>query len=237
MISLHGQQVLIVGGSSGIGLATAKLAVAGGAHVTIAGRSEAKLELAVQQLGHGVVGRPVDASNDKSITDFFADSKSWDHVVATIGAGGRGRITDLSMADAFAAMNGKFWTYVRVARAAKIVSGGSLTLASGLYGSKPAPGTVLVGAINGAIDGLTRGLAVDFAPTRVNTVSPGIIDTPLWDRMPPADRHALFKMTAEALPARRIGHAEDVGQAIIFLMTNPFATGSVLHLEGGARLV
>ena len=237
MISLHGQQVLIVGGSSGIGLATAKLAVAGGAHVTIAGRSEAKLELAVQQLGHGVVGRPVDASNDKSITDFFADSKSWDHVVATIGAGGRGRITDLSMADAFAAMNGKFWTYVRVARAAKIVSGGSLTLASGLYGSKPAPGTVLVGAINGAIDGLTRGLAVDFAPTRVNTVSPGIIDTPLWDRMPPADRHALFKMTAEALPARRIGHAEDVGQAIIFLMTNPFATGSVLHLEGGARLI
>ena len=237
MISLHGQQVLIVGGSSGIGLATAKLAVAGGAHVTIAGRSEAKLELAVQQLGHGVVGRPVDASNDKSITDFFADSKSWDHVVATIGAGGRGRITDLSMADAFAAMNGKFWTYVRVARAAKIVSGGSLTLVSGLYGSKPAPGTALVGAINGAIDGLTRGLAVDFAPTRVNTVSPGIIDTPLWDRMPPADRHALFKMTAEALPARRIGHAEDVGQAIIFLMTNPFATGSVLHLEGGARLV
>ena len=237
MISLHGQQVLIVGGSSGIGLATAKLAVAGGAHVTIAGRSEAKLELAVQQLGHGVVGRPVDASNDKSITDFFADSKSWDHVVATIGAGGRGRITDLSMADAFAAMNGKFWTYVRVARAAKIVSGGTLTLVSGLYGSKPAPGTALVGAINGAIDGLTRGLAVDFAPTRVNTVSPGIIDTPLWDRMPPADRHALFKMTAEALPARRIGHAEDVGQAIIFLMTNPFATGSVLHLEGGARLV
>jgi len=183
------------------------------------------------------VGRPVDATDDKSIADFFADSKAWDHVVATTGAGGRGRITDLSMADAFAAMNGKFWTYVRVARAAKIVSGGSLTLVSGLYGSKPAPGTVLVGAINGAIDGLTRGLAVDFAPTRVNTVSPGIIDTPLWDRMPPADRHALFKMTAEALPARRIGHAEDVGQAIIFLMTNPFATGSVLHLEGGARLI
>ena len=237
MISLHGQQVLIVGGSSGIGLATAKLAVAGGAHVTIAGRSEAKLELAVQQLGHGVVGRPVDASNDKSVADFFADSRAWNHVVATTGAGGRGRITDLAMADAFAAMNGKFWTYVRVARAAKIVSGGSLTLVSGLYGSKPAPGSALVGAINGAIDGLTRGLAVDFAPTRVNTVSPGIIDTPLWDRMPPADRHALFKMTADTLPARRIGHAEDVGQAIIFLMTNPFATGSVLHLEGGARLV
>jgi NAD(P)-dependent dehydrogenase (short-subunit alcohol dehydrogenase family) len=237
MISLHGRQVLVVGGSSGIGLATAKMAVEAGAHVTIAGRSEAKLELAVQSLGHGVVGRPVDAADDKSVADFFADAKVWDHVVATTGAGGRGRIPDMSMADAFAAMNGKFWTYVRVARAAKIVSGGSLTLVSGLYGSKPAPGTALVGAINGAIDGLTRGLAVDFAPTRVNTVSPGIIDTPLWNRMPPADRSALFAQVAATLPARRVGHSEDVAQAIIFLMTNPFATGSILHLEGGAMLV
>jgi NAD(P)-dependent dehydrogenase (short-subunit alcohol dehydrogenase family) len=237
MISLHGRQVLVVGGSSGIGLATAKMAVEAGAHVTIAGRSEARLELAVQSLGHGVVGRPLDAADDKSVADFFADAKAWDHVIATTGAGGRGRLSELSMADAFAAMNGKFWTYVRIARAAKIVSGGSLTLVSGLYGSKPAPGTAMVGAINGAIDGLTRGLAVDFAPTRVNTVSPGIIDTPLWNRMPPADRSALFAQVAASLPARRVGEAQDVAQAIIFLMTNPFATGSILHLEGGAMLV
>jgi NAD(P)-dependent dehydrogenase (short-subunit alcohol dehydrogenase family) len=237
MISLHGQQVLVVGGSSGIGLATAKMAVAAGAHVTIAGRSEARLELAVQSLGHGVVGRPLDAGDDKSVAAFFADGKAWDHVVASTGAGGRGRIADITMDDALKAMNGKFWAYVRVARAAKIVSGGSLTMVSGLYGSKPAPGTALVGAINGAIDGITRGLALDLAPTRVNTVSPGIIDTPLWDRMPAADRQATFARVAATLPARRVGHAEDVGQAIIFLMTNPFATGSVLHLDGGAVLV
>jgi NAD(P)-dependent dehydrogenase (short-subunit alcohol dehydrogenase family) len=237
MISLHGRHVLVVGGSSGIGLATAKMAAEGGAHVTIAGRSEAKLELAVQALGHGAIGRPLDAADDKSVADFFADAKAWDHVVASTGAGGRGRLSELSMADAFAAMNGKFWTYVRIARAAKVVSGGSLTLVSGLYGSKPAPGTALVGAINGAIDGLTRGLAIDFAPTRVNTVSPGIIDTPLWNRMPPADRSALFAQVAASLPARRVGEAQDVAQAIIFLMTNPFATGSIVQLEGGAMLV
>ncbi len=173
MISLHGQQVLVVGGSSGIGLATAKAAVAAGAHVTIAGRSEAKLELAVQALGHGVVGRPLDAGDDKSVADFFADGKTWDHVVATTGAGGRGQIANIAMADALAAMNGKFWTYFRVARAAKIATGGSLTLVSGGLGSKPAPGAALVSAINAAIEGLTRGLALDFAPTRVNTVSPG----------------------------------------------------------------
>src|SRR5262245_32426028 len=213
------------------------MAAEAGAHVTIAGRSEAKLELAVQALGHGAVGHPLDAADDKSVADFFAGDKAWDHVVASTGAGGRGRLPELSMADAFAAMNGKFWTYVRIARAAKIVSGGSLTLVSGLYGSKPAPGTAMVGAINGAIDGLTRGLAVDFAPTRVNTVSPGIIDTPLWNRMPPADRRAMFDRVTATLPVRRVGHAEDVAQAIIFLMTNPFATGSVLHLEGGAMLL
>ena len=237
MTSLHGQHVLVVGGSSGIGLATARAAVEAGAHVTIAGRSEAKLELAVQALGHGAVGKPVDAMDDASVEAFFADGKVWNHVVATTGAGGRGEISRIAMADAFAAMNGKFWTYFRIARAAKIASGGSLTLVSGALGSKPAPGAALVSAINAAIEGLTRGLAIDFAPTRVNTVSPGIIDTPLWDRMPAADKSAMYAKAAATLPARRIGQPQDVGQAILFLMTNPFATGSVLHLDGGAALV
>jgi NAD(P)-dependent dehydrogenase (short-subunit alcohol dehydrogenase family) len=237
MISVHGQQVLIVGGSSGIGLATAKAATQAGAHVTIAGRSEAKLELAVQALGHGAVGRPLDAGDDKSVADFFADGKTWDHVVATTGAGGRGQIANIAMADALAAMNGKFWTYFRIARAAKIATGGSLTVVSGGLGSKPAPGAALVSAINAAIEGLTRGLALDFAPTRVNTVSPGIIDTPLWDRMTAADRQAMYAKATATLPARRVGKPEDVGQAILFLMTNPFATGSVLHLDGGSLLL
>ncbi len=237
MTSLHGQHVLVVGGSSGIGLATAKAAVEAGAHVTIAGRSEAKLELAVQALGHGAVGKPLDATDDASVEAFFADGKIWNHVVATTGAGGRGEISRIAMADAFAAMNGKFWTYFRVARAAKIASGGSLTLVSGGLGSKPAPGAALVSAINAAIEGLTRGLAIDFAPTRVNTVSPGIIDTPLWDRMSAADKNAMYAKAAATLPARRIGQPQDVGQAILFLMTNPFATGSVLHLDGGSMLL
>jgi NAD(P)-dependent dehydrogenase (short-subunit alcohol dehydrogenase family) len=141
------------------------------------------------------------------------------------------------MADAMAAMNGKFWTYFRIARAARIATGGSLTLVSGGLGSKPAPGAALVSAINAAIEGLTRGLALDFAPTRVNTVSPGIIDTPLWDRMTATDRQAMYAKATATLPARRVGKPEDVGQAILFLMTNPFATGSVLHLDGGSLLL
>src|SRR5262249_51855374 len=152
-------------------------------------------------------------------------------------SGGRGPVASIAMADAMAAMNGKFWTYFRIARAAKIATGGSLTLVSGGLGSKPAPGPALVSAINAAIEGLTRGLALDFAPTRVNTVSPGIIDTPLWDRMSAADRQAMYAKATATLPARRVGKPEDVGQAILFLMTNPFATGSVLHLDGGSMLL
>ena len=96
---------------------------------------------------------------------------------------------------------------------------------------------ILVGGTGLYFKGLTRGLALDFAPTRVNTVSPGIIDTPLWDRMSAADKSAMYAKAAATLPARRIGQPQDVGQAILFLMTNPFATGSVLHLDGGSMLL
>jgi NAD(P)-dependent dehydrogenase (short-subunit alcohol dehydrogenase family) len=95
----------------------------------------------------------------------------------------------------------------------------------------------LIASINAAIEGLTRGLAVELAPVRVNTISPGIIDTPLWDQMPRAARDAMYQKAAVTLPARRIGHPQDVGQAAVFLMTNPFATGMAMNLEGGALLI
>jgi NAD(P)-dependent dehydrogenase (short-subunit alcohol dehydrogenase family) len=237
MISIAHKQVLVVGGSSGIGLATARAAAEAGAAVTIAARSEARLAVAVAAIGHGATGRQLDAGDDASVDAFFADGHEWDHVVATAGKGGRGRLDAVDMPDAVAAMNGKFWAYYRIARAARIAPAGSLTFISGTLGHKPAPGAALVSAINAAIEGLSRGLAVDLAPVRVNTISPGVIDTPLWDRLSQDERKALFDRAAATLPARRIGQPEDVAQAILFLMTNPFATGTVLHLEGGALLL
>ncbi|MGZ5803634.1 MAG: SDR family oxidoreductase [Xanthobacteraceae bacterium] len=233
---LAGKQVLIVGGSSGIGLAAAKAAAKSGAKVTIAARTKDRLDSAATAIGHGAVGRMIDTSDDDSVEEFFRNTV-WDHVVASAGAGGRGKLPDLQMADAQAIMNVKYWGYFRVARAAKISPTGSLTFIGGKLAARPTQGTALIASINSAIEGLTRGLAVDLAPTRVNTISPGVIDTPLWDQMAPASREAMYKKATETLPARRIGQPEDVAQALIFLMTNPFATGMVMNLEGGALLV
>ncbi|HVG50768.1 MAG TPA: SDR family oxidoreductase [Xanthobacteraceae bacterium] len=236
MTSLTGKAVLIVGGSSGIGLAAAKAAAQAGAKVTIAARTKDRLDKAASEIGLGVVARTIDTSNDESVDEFFKNSV-WDHVVASAGAGGRGKLPDMKIADAQAVMNIKYWGYFRIGRAAKISPTGSLTFIGGKLAGRPTPGTALIASVNSAIEGLTRGLAVDLAPTRVNTVSPGVIDTPLWDQMSPAAREAMYKKASETLPARRIGQPEDVAQALIFLMTNPFATGMVMNLEGGALLI
>lgn len=237
MERLENKSVLVVGGSSGIGLATARAAAAAGARVTIAGRSGARLEAASKAIGRPVASRTLDAGDDASVASFFANGAAWDHIVASVGMGGRGQLPALSMEAALAAMNGKFWAYYRVARAARLTAGGTLTFVSGGLGHKPAPGAALVSAINAAIEGLTRGLAIDLAPSRVNTVCPGMIDTPLWDRMSEADRGAMYQRAEATLPARRVGHPDDVAQAILMLMTNPFATGSVLIVDGGALLL
>lgn len=237
MVSLNGKDVLIVGGSSGIGLATAKLAAEAGARVTIASRSQDKLTAAASAIGRGVSARVLDAGDDASVAAFFADGRVWDHIVASAGQGGRGKLADLSMDAAFAAMNAKFWSYFRVARAAKIAPGGSLTFVTGGLGSKPSPGASLVSAVNAAVEGMTRGLALDFAPTRVNTVSPGMVVTPLWDQFNDAQKQALFDKAATNLPARRVGQPEDLGHAILFVMTNPYTTGTVVHVDGGSMLL
>jgi NAD(P)-dependent dehydrogenase (short-subunit alcohol dehydrogenase family) len=168
------------------------------------------------------------------VEKFFAETGTWDHVVATTGAGGRGKLADIPMDRAFAAMDAKFWAYFRIARAAQIAEAGSLTFVSGGLGTKPAPGAALVSAVNAAVEAMTRGLALDMAPRRVNTICPGPIDTPLWDQLTPDARTAHYERMAKTLPARRMGQPEDVGQAILMVMTNPFATGTTLVIDGGA---
>jgi NAD(P)-dependent dehydrogenase (short-subunit alcohol dehydrogenase family) len=142
----------------------------------------------------------------------------------------------LSLADAQASMYSKFWGAYRVARAARVRDGGSITFVSGFLSNRPSPSSVLQGAINAALEALARGLALERAPVRVNTVSPGLIDTPLYANMAAADRQAMFDRTAARLPARRVGNPEDIAQAILFVATNPFATGSTVTVDGGGTI-
>ena len=171
-----------------------------------------------------------------TIRDRSGSNRTFDHVVIAASATKGGSVAQLPLAAAKASMESKFWGAYRVARAAKVVDGGSITLVSGFLSHRPSATSVLQGAINAALEALGRGLALERAPVRVNTVSPGLIDTPLWRGMPDTDRKAMFARTAERLPARRVGQPEDIAQAILFVSTNPFATGSTITVDGGGTI-
>ena len=234
--SLKGSRVLVLGGTSGIGLATAQAAAAAGAMVTLASRSSDKVNAAVAKVGNGAVGASLDTTNDTALEAFFSKQPEWDHIVVSVAAGRSAGLHDLSLQDAYGNMNAKFWTAYKTAKLAKITPKGSLTLVSGFLSQRPNKDALLQGCINAALESLGRGLALALAPVRVNTVSPGLIDTPIRAAMPAEKKKALLDHAAATLPARRVGQAEDVADAILMLMTNPFTTGSTLFIDGGGMI-
>jgi NAD(P)-dependent dehydrogenase (short-subunit alcohol dehydrogenase family) len=232
---LQGKSVVVVGGSSGIGLATAMLAKAQGATVTIASRSAERLRAAAAQCGARAI--EADVTSDASVGALFKACGRVDHVVVTAAQLRSGPFKTSSIDDARATMESKFWGAWRVARAADIAPGGSLTLVSGFLSVRPRAGAAIVGAANGALESLAKSLALELAPVRVNAVSPGIIDTPIRAAMPEEARRKMLEQTAAALPVKRVGTGEDVARQILAFMTIGFATGSVVYLDGGGSIV
>src|SRR5262245_29140247 len=143
--SLKGTRVLVLGGSSGIGLATARAAVAGGAQVTVASRSGDKVNAAVAVIGGGAQGTPLDTTNDAALETFFARQPEWDHIVVSVAAGRSAGLHDLSLQDAYGNMNAKFWSAYKTARLARISPEGSLTLVSGFLSHPPDHNALLHG--------------------------------------------------------------------------------------------
>jgi NAD(P)-dependent dehydrogenase (short-subunit alcohol dehydrogenase family) len=233
MIDLTDSRVLVVGGSSGIGLAVAQRADEAGAQVTIASRSQEKLDAARAVLGPKVSSHSLDTADMAAIEAFFGSHPPFDHIVVSAAQTPYGPVRTLSLEDARQAMESKFWGAYRIARAARIADRGSLTFISGYLAERPSATSVLQGAINAALEGLGRGLALELSPVRVNMVSPGLIDTPLWSKMSNEARQAMFDRVAASLPAKTIGQASDIANAVLFLMTTPFATGSTVRVEGG----
>lgn len=236
MSKLEGKKVLVVGGSSGIGEAAADALARLGAQVTIASRDPGKLRAAAARIGGAVRTAVLDTSNDAGLEAFFAAEGEYDHVVVSAAQTSSGPVRQLPLVDAYAAMNSKFWGAYRVARAVKIAAGGSLTLVSGFLSGRPSKTSVLQGAINAALESLARGLALELSPVRVNTVSPGMIATPLWSGMSDEARAAKFDDIAARLPAKRMGRPEDVANAIVYLVTTPYATGSTVLVDGGGAI-
>jgi NAD(P)-dependent dehydrogenase (short-subunit alcohol dehydrogenase family) len=233
-MTLAGQKVVVVGGSSGIGFSTAELAGREGAEVIIASHNADRLNAAAVKLD--VKAIVADVTSDKSIEDLFRACGPVDHVVVTAAQLRSGPFKTVAMEDVRATMEGKFWGAWRVARSAEIRPGGSLTLVSGYLSIRPRPNSAIVGAANGAIESLARSLALELAPVRVNAVSPGIIDTPIRAAMPEAARLDMLAKTAAALPVGRVGVGEDIARQILAFMTIGFATGSIVYIDGGALI-
>ena len=234
-MSLKGKKVVVVGGSSGIGYATAEMAKAQGAEVIIASRAGARLENAAKALG--VKGIAADVTSDEAVEALFKQTGPVDHVAVTAAQLKAGPFKAQPIAEAKATMEGKFWGAWRVAQQAQIRAGGSLTLVSGFLSVRPRPNSAIVSAANGALESLSRALALELAPVRVNSVSPGIIDTPIRAAMPEEARRDMLAKTAAALPVGRVGLGDDIARQIMSFMANGFATGSIVYIDGGALVI
>jgi NAD(P)-dependent dehydrogenase (short-subunit alcohol dehydrogenase family) len=239
-MSFDGKTIVITGGSSGIGLATAGAAIAKGAEVVITGRDRERLDRALSQLGSRARGFAVDASDEKAVRGVFVELPHVDHIFSNAGGiTGASKLLSTDVAAMRPAMDIRFWGAIYAAKygVPKMREGGSIVLMSGIASQRPIPGAVIASASGSSVEGLARSLAVDLAPIRVNTIRPGLIDTPLIDQFVGERKDAFVKMYAERVPVRRIGRADEIAEAVLFLMSNGFVNGITLTVDGGALLI
>jgi NAD(P)-dependent dehydrogenase (short-subunit alcohol dehydrogenase family) len=235
--------VLIIGGSSGMGLALAELLLADGAQVTIAGRSPDRLAAAVKQLDQP--GRlracQVDITHEDKVQRLLADAGQLDHVVVTAAdaVGAYAPVAEFDFDAAQAIVDTKLLGPWLVAKHAgpNLAPGASITFTSGIAAYRPGPGASMIAAANGALEALARALALELAPIRVNVVSPGWVDTPIWDTIAGDNKTERLAAMAKRLPVGRIGQPIDIAEAFVALINNGFITGTLVHVDGGHRLV
>ena len=238
-MALNGLRVVVVGGTSGIGLEVARQAAAHGARVVAAGRSAERVQAAQVALGEAVSVRALDMADEADVQRFFAAGEPIDHLVVTATGGPLrfGKVVDTPVADIRSALDNRFWgTYNVVRYAAPLIQPtGSLTLFSGGAAVKVRPGGGVLSASVAAVEALARALALELAPIRVNVLRSGMVDTPLLrNAYPNFDEFA--KTAGAGLPVKRIGTPGDLADAVLFLMTNPYVAGTVLGVDGGGLL-
>lgn len=237
------EQVIIIGGSSGMGLALAERLLAAGAAVTIVGRSAERLARARERLGRAPQLRTIaaDATCEDEVERLFASLGTLDHIVSTAAdvSGVYVPLPEMDIEAARRVIDSKVLAPLLLAKhgAARLSRGGSITFTSGIAAYRPAAKGSVVAAVNGAIESLVYALAVELAPIRVNAVSPGWVDTPIWDAVAGAGKAAALDAMARRLPVGRIGQADDIAAAIQSIMRNGFISGTVVHVDGGQRLV
>jgi NAD(P)-dependent dehydrogenase (short-subunit alcohol dehydrogenase family) len=238
-MSLAGQTLVVLGGSAGIGLATARAARAEGAEVVITGRNPERLEQAAQDVG-ATHSAAFDAADPDRLTQFFDDLPApIDHVMVTAGGPYYAPLAELDFAKAQREIDEHLLLSLHLGRAVsgKVQPGGGVIFMGGTGGRRPRLGLALPGALTVAQPQLVANLALELAPVRVNLIAAGFVDTPLSARILGDDLEARREELRTTLPIRRIVQPEDVAALALHLMTNTALTGATFDIDGGQQLV
>lgn len=239
-MTLQGKRVVLIGGTAGIGLATAHATAAAGGQIVVVSSLPGNVAKALAELPAGAQGETVDVRAESEVRALFDRLGVFDHLVYTAGeAMTLAPVADTEISKVRQFLETRFWgAYASVKYgAAHIRSGGSIVLSSGGASQRPGPGWAVASAALGAMEALGRALAVELAPVRVNVVRAGMTRTDLWQEFPAEAREEMFRSAGAALPVGRIGETDDVARSYVYLMEQEFATGSVVTVDGGGLLV
>ena len=235
--SFEGTDVVVIGGTSGIGLATATMAKDAGARVTVVGRDKDRLAGALERLGPDARGVNLDVADEAAVEGLFASFDHVDHVAMLAGTRADGEVATIDTSTITGPIDSRLWGALYVCRyAAPKMTDGSITICTGVGVARPRRGGAIVAAAAGGSEILARVVALELAPIRVNIIRPGIIDTPLLTRMAGDHRESVIASQAKRTPLGRIGTPEEIAHGILFLMANTYVTGSTLTIDGGLSL-
>lgn len=240
MTTLEGKKMVVLGGTSGFGLATAEALVRERAEVIVASSRAAGVEAAVKRLSGGSTGHVVDVRDPAQLGQLFARVGAFDHLVFTAGdALAMAPLAKVDLAASRKAFELRFWGALAAAQQAApfLRAGGSIVLTTGVVGRRPLKEWAVVASLTGAIEALTRALAVELAPIRVNAVCAGVARTALWQNLPEVEREAMFTEIGAHLPVGRVGLPADIAEAFLYLLRSDFSTGSIVVVDGGSVLV
>ncbi|MEM7208828.1 MAG: SDR family oxidoreductase [Pseudomonadota bacterium] len=236
MISLNDKTILIVGGGSGIGRAIAEESSALGADVIIASRSKDKLRTVAAEIGSNVQTSPMDMTDEDDVKVWAAALPTIDYLVISASSAVHAPFASSETAPLRHMFDAKFFGPYVTAREVipKMRSGGAIMLFSGVLSRRPGQNCSGLGAVNGAVEAMTRGMALELGPdVRVNCMSPGMVRSEAYSELDDNTREAMYKSTGESLPVGRVGFAKEIAHAVIASLTNGYLTGQIIDVDGG----